>query len=122
MSEEKSKAYEITKQVEITLELREKLRKLYRKRGARDRLIELERCMYISITVGVLTNVKDKDDLKKKLYRLIEYEDRKPHYERDYEFYNGFEETSRHGLEVKCYSKTGNWMQVNAEEINLIEV
>ena len=119
MSEEKSKTYNITKEIEITPELREKLQKLYRKRGHIDRL---QRCLYMTIPLGILINVKDKDDLKKRLYRLIEHEDCKPYYERDYDVYKGLEENPRYGLEIKCYSKTGNWMQFNAEEINLIEV
>lgn len=120
MSEEKSKAYNITKQVEIDNDLREKLRKLYRKRGQIDRLLALEGCAYMDITLGVLTDVKDKDALKKKLYKLIKSEGCKPYYERDYEFYNGLEEISRHGLEVKCHSKAGNWVQFSAEEAHLI--
>ena len=132
MSEEKSKAYEITKQVEIDDDLREKLQKLYKKRGQIDRLLGLERCGYMDITLGVLTDVKDKEDLKKKLYSLIEHEGCKSYYERDYDVYRGLEETPRHGLEVKCHypkavtvnghTRKEAWVQFNAEEINLIEV
>lgn len=127
----KSKAYKVTKEIEINDELRQQLHDMYRRRGTKHYLVELEHCWSVLVTVGVLIDVKDKDDLKKKLYKLIEQEGCEPYYERDYGFYGLFEEEPRHTLEVKChYPKVVTvrgcpreeiWMQFKAEEINLIE-